>query len=438
MQDWRPVYRLLLRLRDGRTRIWIAPAGAVVGAIALCAVAFALDRVIAGDGVPAVGSSSLDDILSVVATSMLAVATFSLGIMVAAFASAASTATPRATELVMADDGTRRAISAFVGSFVFAAVAKTALAFDFYGAVGRFALLVATLGVLAYLVARLVLWVRTMSTLGRMADTLTRIESATRAALEGHVRAPCLGGLPISRAPAIDARQALRVRPEGTGYVTHVDAAGLHALAERVDGVCHVLVRPGAYVDPATVLAVLAPGDRSPAGDGPIAPESLVDTARRAFVLGRERRFEQDPRFGLIVLREVAQRALSPAVNDPGTAIQAASIATSLLVEAARLRDSLEAVAPELDRVAVVELDEAELVRDGFDAIARDGADDPELAIRLQKLLAVVARHGGGRIGPAAREQAARALERSLGALALAADRAELAALHGALFGDQG
>jgi uncharacterized membrane protein len=34
------------------------------------------------------------------------------------------------------------------------------------------------------------------------------------------------------------------------------------------------------------------------------------------------RYFEEDPRFGLITLSEIASRALSPAVNDPGTAIQ--------------------------------------------------------------------------------------------------------------------
>jgi uncharacterized membrane protein len=40
---------------------------------------------------------------------------------------------------------------------------------------------------------------------------------------------------------------------------------------------------------------------------------------RTAFTLGDMRYFEEDPRFGLITLSEIASRALSPAVNDPGT-----------------------------------------------------------------------------------------------------------------------
>jgi uncharacterized membrane protein len=40
---------------------------------------------------------------------------------------------------------------------------------------------------------------------------------------------------------------------------------------------------------------------------------------RKAFVIGDMRYFDEDPRFGLTL---PASRALSPAVNDPGTAIQ--------------------------------------------------------------------------------------------------------------------
>jgi uncharacterized membrane protein len=40
------------------------------------------------------------------------------------------------------------------------------------------------------------------------------------------------------------------------------------------------------------------------------------------FYIGDMRYFEEDPRFGLITLSENCQQALSPAVNDPGTAIQ--------------------------------------------------------------------------------------------------------------------
>ncbi|MCW0213336.1 MAG: DUF2254 domain-containing protein [Pseudonocardia sp.] len=61
-------------------------------------------------------------------------------------------------------------------------------------------------------------------------------------------------------------------------------------------------------------------GDR--AGRG---PDAALDDAevRRAVVAGLDRTFEQDPAFALRLLADVGLRALSPAVNDPATAVQA-------------------------------------------------------------------------------------------------------------------
>lgn len=46
-------------------------------------------------------------------------------------------------------------------------------------------------------------------------------------------------------------------------------------------------------------------------------------TLRKTLVMGRERTFEQDPKYALRLLVDIAIRALSPAINDPTTAVQA-------------------------------------------------------------------------------------------------------------------
>ena len=53
--------------------------------------------------------------------------------------------------------------------------------------------------------------------------------------------------------------------------------------------------------------------------------KSRIDDASlgRAFVTGNERTFEQDPKYPIRLLVDIAIRALSPAVNDPTTAVQA-------------------------------------------------------------------------------------------------------------------
>lgn len=66
-------------------------------------------------------------------------------------------------------------------------------------------------------------------------------------------------------------------------------------------------------------------GDSIPSGaviarviGGSIPPDAI----RRAFLLGTERTMEQDPKFALRLLVDVAIKALSPAINDPTTAVQ--------------------------------------------------------------------------------------------------------------------
>jgi uncharacterized membrane protein len=53
---------------------------------------------------------------------------------------------------------------------------------------------------------------------------------------------------------------------------------------------------------------------------GTALPEARL---REAIEVGRERTFEQDPKYPLRLLADIAIKALSPAVNDPTTAVQA-------------------------------------------------------------------------------------------------------------------
>ncbi len=88
-----------------------------------------------------------------------------------------------------------------------------------------------------------------------------------------------------------------------------------------------VLVRLAREAD-AVIVMECAAGDtltentlvmRVHGGRGPIAETSLLGALR----LARERTFEQDPQFALRLLVDIAIRALSPAINDPTTAVQA-------------------------------------------------------------------------------------------------------------------
>ena len=80
-----------------------------------------------------------------------------------------------------------------------------------------------------------------------------------------------------------------------------------------------------------------------------------------------------------------AARALSPAVNDPGTAISIIGSCVRLFALWARPLDEDDAGDPEFDRVHVPGLSVSAMFDDAFTAIARDVAGMVEVGVRLQK-----------------------------------------------------
>lgn len=155
-------------------------------------------------------------------------------------------------------------------------------------------------------------------------------------------------------------------------------------------------------------------------------PAGLIE---EAFIVGNDRSFYQDPRFGLAVLAEIASRALSPAVNDPATAIDVIGRAVRVLSHCAETdgRPHGEAQCP---RVYLPTLDIGDFFNDVFSPIARDGAALLEVHMRLQKALAMLARRGGALRAPA-RRHAAQALAHAEAALALEQDKEVLRRLAG-------
>jgi uncharacterized membrane protein len=104
----------------------------------------------------------------------------------------------------------------------------------------------------------------------------------------------------------------LAVRSDRGGVVQAVNVRGLFETAQKHR--CRIVLTrpPGAFVSiGATVAEVYGDGDLP----DPVDIAGLV-------ALGIERTIDQDPAFALRILVDIAIRALSPAVNDPTTAIQ--------------------------------------------------------------------------------------------------------------------
>ena len=113
---------------------------------------------------------------------------------------------------------------------------------------------------------------------------------------------------------------AVPVASQRSGYVQSVRPGRLLAEAAGHQVCLRLRPRVGEHVVAGTTLAWIWPASpRDPAPD----PGAFLPALREGVRIGFERTLEQDAALGIRQLVDVACKALSPAVNDPYTAVQA-------------------------------------------------------------------------------------------------------------------
>ena len=386
--------QIAFQIRQIVQRMWFLPAAFSVVAILSIGIAWFLAR-FAPENLPfTMPSNGVVSILTILASSLLTVAVFALSTMVSALSSASNSTSPRAVSLITGDRSAQTSISVFIGAFLFSIVGIIGLSAGFYSEAGRLFLFAVTLGVVVLVVTALIRWIGQISAIGRVGHTIDRVEHATREAFTM-----------ITEHPFFDCRlqiiapQGMPINARAVGYVQHVDASKLQRIAKENELTIAITARPGAYVAPNRPLMLV---------EGSV-PDACVDDLAAAFVVGDSRTFYSDPRFGLVVLGEIASKAMSPGINDAGTAIDV--IGTLVRVLVARQPHN-EDQQPRYDLVSAPPLDPADLIDDAFRPIARDGAATIEVVLRLLAGLKTLAHASDELKQPAlamARDAAARA-----------------------------
>lgn len=396
-----------------RERLWVKPL--IVCLLSLNAVFLAdlADMTELGRFLPEISKESTETLLKVMASSMLMMATFAVASMVAAYASASRSATPRSFPLIIADDVSQNALSAFIGTFIYSVVALVALINGMYdGSGSQFILFSLTILVLAVFIVTFIRWVDNIARLGRLEHTIDKVEATAAEAIRKRQSAPRLGGIAVSSFP--DGGQA--VFGKTIGYLQRVDTAALQARAVKSQLRIRVAALPGTFCTPDRPVAWVLRDASDRVSD------EDTEAIAASFEIGGSRIFDQDPRFGLLVLSEIASRALSPAVNDPGTAIGVTGKFVRLFVmwhECGKAGDDSKVP---FDRIAVPELSMADMFDDAFTGIARDGAGSVEVVVRLLKALKALAATGDAAMRDNALRHARLAVVRAEKAMKVADD----------------
>ncbi len=190
--------RLRFILSRIKERLWVKPLALCILSIGGAFIAKLADDTGLARVLPRINLDSVETLLSIMASSMLIIAMFAVGSMVSAYVSASNSATPRSIPLVIADDVTQNALSAFIGAFIFSLVSLIAVQNSYFGSAGLFAIFALTLLVFAIVIITFVRWVDRIARLGRVVNTIEQVEKAACSALDRRRHAPTLGGLAAS------------------------------------------------------------------------------------------------------------------------------------------------------------------------------------------------------------------------------------------------
>ena len=156
-----------------------------------------------------------------------------------------------------------------------------------------------------------------------LATAMSQVTTRTKGVIDRIYTKPFA---PLASSPATAPPHALRIRWHGPQqYLRQIDLPRLVNLARQSNTTIGLTLMPGGLVrENSVVLEVWN-------ADTPIDAGSLL----RCLELGVDRTFTQDPLFGFRLLNDFALRAVSTAINDPATAVQAIDSIEFLLISLA-------------------------------------------------------------------------------------------------------
>lgn len=404
----------LMILRRFSRRLWVRVALYALLAVGVAVAATWISQLLPGRLTARIGPDAVMPVLSILASSMLAVSTFSLSIMVSSHRAAAGNATPRIHRILLQDTTTQSVLATFIGAFVYSLSSIILFQADIYPDQAAIVIMAVTVFVVVLVIVSMLRWIDHLSTLGSMDDSIRTANNLARQSLIALARTPALGANPLTDDTVLPADLTPVPAPR-SGYVQLVDVAGLQACGGS-GRLIYVARPPGRHVLSGQPLAHVS---------GSTTPEQIKKIAR-CFVTGDLRSHEQDAEFSLLVLSEISSRALSPGINDPGTAIEVITRLETLLWDFACADPPTANLACPDVFMPVPSV--ARLVNAGFAATARDGAAVIEVALQLRQALLDLSDAPQADMRKAAQDMATKALAHATIALALEDDKNRLQA----------
>jgi uncharacterized membrane protein len=175
------------------------------------------------------------------------------------------------------------------------------------------------------------------------------------------------------------------VSSNASGYIRFVDTRRLVAIAKHFHVSIRVLRRVGHFVPAGIPVMMVVKGNR-------LSPEGNSELLA-AFDFGPTRTLQQDVEFGVLQIVDIALKAISPAVNDPSTAISCVDQLSRILIRFASREPPEELLydPPGIVRASIGWIHFERLLDSAFDQIRMYSKSDVAVSLRLLRALSDIA-----------------------------------------------
>jgi len=288
--------------------LWILPLLGIVLALAVAPLLHRLDQLL--DWESGINPETVRSVLEMMAASMFTFIVFVCSALLIALQLASAQLTPRIIAIVFRDPVTKLSLTIFVFAFTFSQAVLVRINTEAPTLSARMAAYscIACLGVFLFLIDHVGKWLRpsgalrAVALLGREVIEKVYPRRLSKLAETSQESPIALEGEPTRTVPSLR-----------NGVVLAFDIQGLVSMAQRADCIIEMAPQVGDFVAAGDPLFRVFRGGESLA----------ADDLRHSVAVGQERTMEQDPALAFRIIVDIASKGLSPAINDPTTAVLA-------------------------------------------------------------------------------------------------------------------
>ena len=303
--NWCDKYRLKLYVRNS---IWIFPVFSIGAGLIAAMLLNNIDRALGME--MNLGPDTARTVMGTVAGSMFTLVVVSSSAVLVAVQLASAQLTPRIILLVYRSRKRKFCVSAFVFTFTFSVAALVRIE----STVPLLTSYVAAYGFLLNL-ALFLYFIDSMGKTLRPSAALRIVGIAGRDVVQCVYPSKLKRDQPSVSKPIESLKEDPRrlVINEVDGVVLAFDRTGLVSLAESSNCLLELVPQVGDFIAAGDPLFRIFEGGE----------DLSADTLRNSVAMGQERTLEQDPTYAFRIIVDIASKALSPAINDPTTAVLA-------------------------------------------------------------------------------------------------------------------